>query len=84
MSLFAKAGERSIIRVGADDQGNLSGRAFFDLSNGTIGTITGGATAIIQPYVNRFGGTMDFRADVIGVCIGYSCGLISNKYNKQY
>ena len=70
MSLFAKAGERSIIRVGADDQGNLSGRAFFDLSNGTIGTITGGATAIIQPYVNGW-----YRCIVIATASGTVSGV---------
>jgi len=49
-----------------------------------FGICLGASIEIIQPYVNRFGDIMDFRADVIGVCIGYSCGLISNKYNKQY
>lgn len=41
LSVFAKANTRTLIRLGADDQGNLSGRAFYDLNTGSVTTTTG-------------------------------------------
>ncbi len=40
---------------------------------------------IIQPYVNRFGDTADFTADVIGILIGFLLGVIGFLLkNKKY
>jgi hypothetical protein len=50
-SFFAKAGERNWIR-GAIFDGTTTWAAYFNLSAGAIGTITGSALASIQAYPN--------------------------------
>jgi hypothetical protein len=47
-SFFAKAAERSWVSVLA----NNGNRVYFNLSNGTLGTIAAGSTATITPYGN--------------------------------
>ena len=48
-SVFAKKGEYDRLRL---EDGNNSSGAWFNLSNGTIGTVGGGATAKIDNYGN--------------------------------
>jgi hypothetical protein len=51
MSVFAKAGERSWIRLAAFDGTSAAG-AYFNLSTGAIGTVDGGITATVSAYSN--------------------------------
>ncbi len=58
-SVYAKAGERTWIVVGIGT--TVSGIAYFNLSNGTIGTVTAGFTASITPAGNGW-----YRCSVSG------------------
>jgi len=58
-SVYAKAGERSWIVVGIGT--TVSGIAYFDLSNGTVGTVTAGFTASITAAGNGW-----YRCSVSG------------------
>jgi VanZ family protein len=49
-----------------------------------FGICLGASIEIIQPYVNRFGDLNDFKADVIGILLGYLLGRFTYKYNKYY
>ena len=48
-----------------------------------FGLCLGAGIEIIQPYVNRFGDFNDFKADCIGILIGYFLGNLANRYNKN-
>ena len=41
-----------------------------------FGLSFGALIEIIQPYVNRFGDTADFKADVVGIVCGFLFGVI--------
>lgn len=75
LTIFAKQSERGIIRMGADDQANLPGRAFFDLSAGTVGTIAGGASASIEALSNGW-----YRCTLIATASG-SVGGVNMEIN---
>lgn len=47
ITVFARAAERTIIRLGFDNFSNIPGRAFFDLSAGTFNNAAVGTTASI-------------------------------------
>ena len=49
-----------------------------------FGICLGAGIEIIQPYVNRFGDLNDFKADVIGILLGYLLGRLAYKNNKYY
>jgi len=51
-SVFAKASERSWIQLECGDNFTAGSTAYFNLSNGTIGTVGAGATASIQSMGN--------------------------------
>jgi len=57
LSLFAKADGRNLIRV----QFGSSIRAFFNISNGTIGTVNSGTTAKIEKFPNDW-----YRCSITG------------------
>lgn len=50
-SVFAKAGTTHWLGLGFDSTAQADG-AFFDLQNGTVGTVAAGCTAAITPYAN--------------------------------
>jgi hypothetical protein len=53
-SIFAKAGTVSWLGIGFDVDAKTDG-AFFDLTNGVVGTVAAGATATISgPYLNGY------------------------------
>ena len=47
-----------------------------------FGLSLGAAIEIIQPYVNRFSDLNDFKADAVGIFIGYLIGSLSYKYKN--
>ena len=49
-----------------------------------FGLCLGAGIEIIQPYVNRFGDLNDFKADVIGILLGYLLGRLAYRNNKYY
>ena len=49
-----------------------------------FGICLGAGIEIIQPYVNRFGDLNDFKADVIGILLGYLLGRLAYRNNKYY
>ncbi len=49
-SVFAKAAERSEIRIELIQKDNTIANAWFDLSAGTVGTTTGGGVGLIRRY----------------------------------
>lgn len=48
-----------------------------------FGLCLGAGIEIIQPYVNRFGDFNDFKADCIGILIGYFLGKLAHRNNKN-
>ena len=49
-----------------------------------FGLCLGAGIEIIQPYVNRFGDFNDFKADCIGILLGYFSGKLAYKKNKRH
>ena len=49
-----------------------------------FGLCLGASIEIIQPYVNRFGDFNDFKADCIGILLGYFSGKLAYRNNKRY
>ena len=49
-----------------------------------FGLCLGASIEIIQPYVNRFGDFNDFKADCIGILLGYFSGKLAYKKNKRH
>ena len=49
-----------------------------------FGLCLGAGIEIIQPYVNRFGDFNDFKADCIGILLGYFSGKIAYRKNKRH
>ena len=49
-----------------------------------FGLCLGAGIEIIQPYVNRFGDFNDFKADCIGILLGYFSGKLAYKKNKPH
>ena len=49
-----------------------------------FGLCLGAGIEIIQPYVNRFGDLNDFKADCIGILLGYFSGKLAYKKNKRH
>lgn len=54
----------------------------FGISIVIFGLCLGAAIEIIQPYVNRFSDLNDFKADAVGIFIGYLIGSLSYKYKN--
>jgi hypothetical protein len=52
ITLFSKAQERTRVRIGFDNFSNIPGRAFFDLSAGTVYNTAVGTTASIEDIGN--------------------------------
>jgi hypothetical protein len=61
-SVYAKAGEVTILRIGFDDQAKLPARVFFNLSNGTVSFTEAGAGAITSV------GNGWYRCTITGTC----------------
>ena len=49
-----------------------------------FGLCLGASIEIIQPYVNRFGDLNDFKADCIGILLGYFSGKLAYRKNKRH
>ena len=49
-----------------------------------FGLCLGAGIEIIQPYVNRFGDFNDFKADCIGILLGYFSGKLAYIKNKRH
>ena len=49
-----------------------------------FGLCLGAGIEIIQPYVNRFGDLNDFKADCIGILLGYFSGKLAYRKNKRH
>ena len=49
-----------------------------------FGLCLGASIEIIQPYVNRFGDFNDFKADCIGILLGYFSGKLAYRNNKRH
>ena len=49
-----------------------------------FGLCLGAGIEIIQPYVNRFGDFNDFKADCIGILLGYFSGKLAYRKNKRH
>ena len=49
-----------------------------------FGLCLGASIEIIQPYVNRFGDFNDFKADCIGILLGYFLGKLAYRKNKRH
>ena len=49
-----------------------------------FGLFFGASIEIIQPYVNRFGDFNDFKADCIGILLGYFSGKLAYRNNKRH
>ena len=49
-----------------------------------FGLCLGAGIEIIQPYVNRFGDFNDFKADCIGIFLGYFSGKLAYRKNKRH
>ena len=49
-----------------------------------FGLCLGAGIEIIQPYVNRFGDFNDFKADCIGILLGYFSGKLAYGKNKRH
>ena len=49
-----------------------------------FGLCLGAGIEIIQPYVNRFGDFNDFKADCIGILLGYFSGKLAYRKNKPH
>jgi hypothetical protein len=61
-SVYAKAGEVTILRIGFDDQAKLPARVFFNLSNGTVSFTEAGAGTITSV------GNGWYRCTITGTC----------------
>ena len=49
-----------------------------------FGLCLGAGIEIIQPYVNRVGDFNDFKADCIGILLGYFSGKLAYRKNKRH
>ena len=49
-----------------------------------FGLCLGAGIEIIQPFVNRFDDFNDFKADCIGILLGYFLGKLAYRKNKRH
>ena len=49
-----------------------------------FGVSLGALIEIIQPFVNRFGDIQDFRADALGVLIGFAVGATVHQFKIRH